>query len=850
MDYIIRIKKEKKSLWKDSWAWKMAWRDARHNFGRLLLFITSVIIGIAALVSINSFNENLQQNINDQAKELLGADYEVSASEPLNQEVSAYLDSIGEEQSEEITMASMARFMTSTPGTRLVRLVAMSGDFPFYGKLETLPAGAMEKVKSGKFVIMDRNLATQYDVSSEDSIAIGNVVFKMAGEVIQIPNGGGLQSTFTPSVYFSMDWLDSTGLVQFGSRVTYKKYVKAGDVVVTREQLRAKVRKFGYSYETVESRREDLGEGFTNLYRFFNLLAFVALILGGIGVASSVSIYMKEKRESVAVLRCLGASGWQTFHIFMIQAVVLGLIGSIIGVLFGVFIQYVLPLLLQDFIPLELKIGIAWNAVLEGLLLGLGISLLFSMLPLLDVRFIPPLSVLRTSFEPVRRFSKSRWLVIILVLLFPLLFASYQTQSLMLGVSFFAGLLVAFVVLYLMARLIVWLAKKVFPDNGPFILKQSLANLFRPNNQTFILMVVIGLGVFLITTLNIIQNSLLNQVEFVGRENQSNTILFDIQRDQVEGVVELTKDNELDIIQLVPIVTCRLKEVKGKTIKEIQADTTDGISNWAVTREYRVTYRDSLTRSEKLLDGQLQHVADDSVFVTISEGMQDNLEVGIGDSLVFDVQGVPFKVYISGIREVDWPEDPPNFIFVFPTSILEEAPQIFVLTTRIDDEVVANKYQRELVTAYPNVSLIDIRLILSTIDDFFSKVSFVIQFMALFSIATGLIVLAGAVVNSKFTRLKENALLRTIGASGKQITGMTLLEYVYLGVLAGVTGMLLSLVAGFLLAKFFFEIVFSPDIPGLFYILIGVVSLTVIVGWWNTREVIRNSPLAVLRRET
>jgi putative ABC transport system permease protein len=363
-------------------------------------------------------------------------------------------------------------------------------------------------------------------------------------------------------------------------------------------------------------------------------------------------------------------------------------------------------------------------------------------------------------------------------------------------------------------------------------------------------MVVIGLGVFLVTTLSLIQNSLLNQVEFVGQENQSNTILFDIQPQQVDAVAALTTENGLDITQLVPIVTCRLKEVKGKSISEIQRDTTDGISNWAITREYRVTYRDSLHVSEELLEGELQHISNDSIFVTISEGMTDNLEVGIGDSLVFDVQGIPFKVFISGIRKVEWQEDPPNFIFVFPTGILEPAPQIFVLTTRIDNDQVASTFQRELVTAFPNVSLIDIRLILQTIDEFFDKVSFIIQFMALFSIVTGLIVLAGAVVNSKYARLKENALLRTIGASGKQITGMTLLEYLYLGVLAAFTGIFLALFAGFILAKFFFEIVFVPDLASLLYILVGVVLLTVGVGWWNTREVVRRSPLFVLRRES
>jgi putative ABC transport system permease protein len=254
--------------------------------------------------------------------------------------------------------------------------------------------------------------------------------------------------------------------------------------------------------------------------------------------------------------------------------------------------------------------------------------------------------------------------------------------------------------------------------------------------------------------------------------------------------------------------------------------------------------------SEELLEGELQHMSSDSIFVTISQGMTDNLEVGVGDSLVFDVQGVPFKVYISGVREEEWQEDPPNFIFVFPTGVLEPAPQIYVLTTRIDDEQVATKFQRELVTAFPNVSLIDIRLILATIDDFFDKVSFIIQFMALFSIVTGLIVLAGAVVNSKYARLKENALLRTIGASGKQITGMTLLEYFYLGILAALTGISLALGAGYILAKFFFEIVFVPDAFSLLLIMVGVILLTIAVGWWNTREVVNKSPLFVLRRES
>lgn len=852
MEYKIKITRDKRNLFTDSWVWKMAFRDARNNTGRLFLFVASVIIGIAALVSINSFNENLQRSIDDQAKDLLGADFVLRTNKGFEPEVLSAVDSVQAEKAIEADLASMVMFNTSTPGVRLVRIVAIQGDFPFYGELETLPENAAELMRSEPYAMMDQNLMSQYDVSGDDSVKIGKMMFKVAGEVVKIPGGGGIQSTFTPSVYIDYKYLDSTGLVQYGSRIDYKRYFKTDSKEGTElglEIIKPVAKKYGHSVETVEGRKENLGEGFQNLYRFFNLLAFVALILGCIGVASSVHIYVKEKRESVAVLRCIGTSGWQAFNIFFIQASVTGIIGSFIGVLLGTGIQYVLPILLSEFIPLELDIQLAWGAIIEGLLLGVIISILFSALPLISIRFIPPLSVLRSSFEPLNNFSKSRWAVVALIILFPLLFAAYQSQSWLIGLSFFAGIALAFAALSGVAWLLITAVKKFFPTNWSFIWRQSLANLFRPNNQTLVLMVVIGLGAFLIATLNIAQTSLLNQVEFVGDENQSNTILFDIQPNQREGVIELTKDNGLEPQQVVPIITCRIGEINGLTVPEIQQDTSDAIPNWAITREYRVTYRDSIHTSEVLEEGKLQHISNDSVYVTISKGMHENLQVGIGDTITFDVQGVPITTYISGIRDVDWPIDPPNFIFVFPKGVLEEAPQIFVLTTRIDAQSVASTYQRELVALFPNVSLIDLSLVLSTINEFFDKVSFVIQFMALFSLLTGLVVLAGAVINSKFLRLKENVLLRTIGAVSKQIVRITILEYVYLGFFAGLTGLTLSLFSGWFLATFFFEVIFLPDLLGLVYIWLAIIALTVIVGWYNTRNIINRSPLEVLRKE-
>lgn len=853
IEYIIKVKKVSKNIFQDPWVWKMAWRDGRQNLSRLFLFTAALITGISAVVAISSLNYSLQEELDRNAKELLGADLVLNSNKKFDAGIFSVLDTTKQKVARDADMASMVMFM-NTQQSRLVKLTAMKGDFPFYGEMATFPTNAYELMKTGRYAMMDESLASQYQVSSEDSIKVGNKIFKMAGVVTKIPGGGGLTSTLAPAVYISLDALDSTGLVQFGSRVGYSLYIKTRSDIETNkliERIKPLSKKIGFGYETVQARRDGLGQGLKSVYRFFSLLAFVALVLGCIGVASSVHIYAREKRDDVAILRCIGSSGWQAFNIYFIQIFVLGIIGSVVGSGLGVVIHQAIPFVFQEYIPLKLQFAISLRAIGEGIILGAIVSVLFTLLPLVSVRFVPPLTVLRADFDPGKSFSKTKWVAIGLIVLFPILAAAYQTKSLLTGVLFSVGLAGALCLLALVAIGLLFLVRRYFPTNSSFIFRHALSNLFRPNNQTRVLMVTIGLGAFIISTLNVIEKSLLNQVEFSGGKNQSNTILFDIQPSQKEGVVKLIRDQPLPVNQVIPIITCRIKELKGKSIEDIQKDTTS-IPEWALTREYRVTYRDSLTSSEELLKGNLQKyypARRDSVFVTISEGMHETLQLKVGDSLIFDLQGVPMKAWIGGIRKVNWPKDPPNFIFVFPTGVLENAPQIYVASTRVDDPQVATRFQRALVTDYSNVSLIDLRLILSTVDELFKKIGLVVRFLALFSIVTGLVVLAGAVMNSKFVRMKENVLLRTIGARTSQLTKITLIEYGYLGVFSAFTGMLLSLGGGWLLTKFFFDVQFSFDPYELAAIGAGVILLTVFIGWFNSREVISTPPLQVLRKE-
>jgi putative ABC transport system permease protein len=854
IEYRIRIERQVKSMVTDGWVWRMAWRDARRNFRRLFLFAASLVTGVAAVVAIGSIKYSIQRDLDKNAKELLGADLVINSNKKWDTQFLRLIDSTNTEKAFDADMASMVLFLHNQQ-SRLIKLTALKGNFPFYGALETKPATAYTLMKSGGYALLDEALATQYEVSTNDSIKVGNTIFKVAGVVTKVPGGGGFTATISPSVYISMDVLDSTGLVQFGSRVGYSLYLKTKEkeTQAILDKIEPTLKKLNYSFETVQTRKEGLGEALKSVYQFFTLLAFMALLLGCVGVASAVHLYAKEKREEVALLRCIGSSGWQAFNIYFVQVFCVGLLASFLGSALGIAIQQLIPFVFGDFIPAQLQFSLSWEAVLEGLLLGAVISILFTVLPLLSVRHVPPLSVLRAEVNHIKVFSKARLVFISLIVLFPILAATYQTQRLVTGLLFSVGLATVLASLYLIGAFLLYTSRRFFPNTASFTWRHALSNLFRPNNQTNVLVVAIGLGAFILATLNVVQSSLLNQVEFQGGKNQSNTILFDIQPKQKEGVLQLIKENGLPLNQVVPMVTCRLTEVKGKPTEYILSDSTDKRPEWALSREYRVTYRDSLTKSETLTVGKLQEFTPgkkDSVFLTISEAMHETLEVNVGDSLVFDIQGVPMKVFINGIRKVEWSNDPPNFIFVFPSKVLDNAPQIWVATTSVPNTAVSSKFQQQLVTRFSNVSLVDLRLILATVNELFSKVALAIRFLSLFSIVTGLLVLAGAVSNSKFVRMREYVLLRTIGARTKQIVAITCIEYIYLGFFAAASGIALSIGAGWLLANFFFKIQFSVNLVQLFYVMMSVIGLTLIIGWLNARSVLNTPPLHILRNES
>jgi putative ABC transport system permease protein len=835
-----------------AWLFKMALRDSRRNRGRLLLFISSIIFGIGALVAIYSFRYNIQNDVNSQAATLIGADLSISGNKAPEGKLKALLDTLGSERSQERSFPSMVYFPKSQ-GTRLVQVKALEGKFPYYGELETVPLQAGKDFKKGKFALVDKTLMLQFNASVNDSVKVGETTFVIAGTLNKAPGQTGLSSGVAPIVYIPMQYLQQTGLITKGSRINYSFYYKFSstfNVNKLAKKIDTQLDKEGFNYDTIKTRKENTGRSFADLSRFLSLVGFIALLLGCVGVASAINIYIREKIRSIAIMRCMGVKSSEAFLIYLIQITGIGLIGSVAGAFLGIGIQQLLPIVLKDFLPITISVSISWLAIGQGIILGVIISILFALLPLVSIRNISPLNTLRLSFDDTTTLRDPfRWLVYCLVLVFITSFAYLQLDSLTGAVIFTIGIVIAFLILTAIAWLLIRFTRLLIMNSWSYIWRQGFANLYRPNNQTIILTVSIGLSTAFVCTLFLIQQLLIGQVTLSTGDNQSNMILFDIQTNQQKAIANLTRAQGLPVLSEVPIITMRLAEVNGKTAADAKKDTTLRISQRAFNYEYRVTYRDSLTSSEKITSGSWTGKATPGKDIPVSaeERFAERINAKVGDRLLFNVQGVMMPAYISSIRKVNWNKISTNFQIVFPTGVLENAPQFHVLLTHVPSNAVSAKYQQVVVKQFPNISIIDLGLVLNVLDELLDKIGYVIKFMSGFSIITGIIVLISSVRISKYQRIQESVLLRTLGASRKQIFAITALEYLFLGALSALTGIVIAVASSWLLAKYSFDMPYNVKLLPVAAIFFIITFLTVIIGLLNSRGVLNKPPLEILR---
>ena len=842
--------------------WSLAWRESRTARQRLLLYMSSISLGVAALVAIDSFSANIVQSVKDQSRSLMGGDVSFNSSKPFPPAVDSLFDSLshhGFSFARLTTFPSMA-VVPRNSGTRFAQVRGVTDNYPFYGGVTTEPAGRWSLLTQGPNAIVDPSILTSLNARIGDTLRLGFGTFTIVATIKDVPGAAGIAEMLGPRIFIPAKYVAETQLLVFGSTadrtvlaklppgVDPDKFVKPFKKRLDEQQVRTR---------TVTQTEMSTQDAIENLTDFIAIVGLVALLLGGIGVASGVRAFVARKIDTVAVLRCLGASSGQVMTIYVVQAAAMGVLGAAAGAALGVAIQFLLPKALTGFLPIDVKVTLVPTAVLTGLAVGGWIALIFALRPLLALRNVSPLQTLRrdTDADVLRmRWTDAPRIAVNAALVLSVLgIALSRAQTTRQAFAISAATGAAILALAISAGFLSWAARKGLRTGWPYVFRQGVANLYRPGNQTRAVTLALGFGAFLVSTLYLVQSNLLRRFTTAAIEARGNVVFFDIQQDQSAGVDSIVRRGN-DVVQLAPVVTMRIAAINGKRVSDMKTRERGqpGRAPWALRREFRSTYRDKPAASETIVAGKwfsdsAVKYARDTGEISLEEGIAKELEVKIGDVISWNVQGVEIPTRITSLRRVIWTRFEPNFFVVFAPPVLRGAPNQYVMLAQVKDPAAVSLVQREVVNRFPNVSSIDLTAIKRTIDRIVGKVSLAIRFMALFSLAVAIPVLFSAVSATRRERIREGVLLKTLGATRGQIARILLAEYSLLGLMGGLTGMLLSLAGGWAVVRYIFKTPFAPAFVPVMGIAAAIVGLTLLIGLLAGRDVFRETPVTALR---
>ncbi|MFN6203272.1 MAG: ABC transporter permease [Acidobacteriota bacterium] len=841
----------------------LAWREIRASWHRIIFFFICIAIGVGAIVSLRSLVQNLKSSVNGEARSLLTADVQVSTNSALPAAARTILDAAMrapevEARTEEIETATMLR-ATKQPDSqpRMVEVKAVQPEFPFYGEILLADGLAYRHdLLRDRGILIRQGALAALNLQVGDQVRIGNLDFTIRGMIEKEPGNTMNAFSLGPRVIIDYRDAEAAGLVSFGSRVRFRTLFKTREggmeplVARLREQLQPLPNINVRSFRTSQDR---LSDSLTRVEDYLSLIGLVILVLGGIGISSVTRVFIQQKMRTIAILKCLGGTNRRVIGAYLLQVLSLGGIGSLAGLVLAEAVILALPRLLGDRLPFNLKFGLTWPAVLQGMGIGLLIALLFSLLPLLEIRRIKPILVLRSG-EPTggRRFDAERVLVGLVVLAGLLGLAAWQAGSLKVGGIFLAGMGLTTIILSLAATALMKFLRglRALPS---FTLRQGINSLYRPGNQTRIIIMAVGLGVFLGVAVRSLQLNLRDEFALDLNTFQADLYLIDIQRDQRAGVEEIINRQTGSRPAIIPTVRMRIAAINDQEVNadRMRVDENRGL----LGREYVSTYRGQLDFNEQLLEGRFwdeQPLRDREAEpeISIEEVLHRELGLQLGDRVTFDVLGRLITARVTSIRKVDWRNARTGFLIVFRPGPLDDAPTRFISALR-GPTLAADRarLQRELVDRYPNISTIDVRDIIEIARGIVNNISLAISFVGGFVFLSGLLILIGSIAMTKFHRLYESAILKTLGAKRRLIVLVTLIEYGILGLLAGLLGSAAAIALTWAISEKALRITwhFSPTVN-----LLGVgiaLGLVTVVGVVSSWDVLIRKPLGILRNE-
>jgi putative ABC transport system permease protein len=840
----------------------MAARETRSSWRRLLFFFVCIAIGVAAIVALRSVIQNVRDVFSREAKSLIAADVLITTNREWTPKAREIIDRRLAEagataRTETVETPTMARPADESKAiARMVELRGVQAAFPIYGSIDLANGQPYSHALLEHHGALVRpELLTALGVAVGDQVLIGQAAFTIRGVIAKEPGRGAGQFSLGPRVLIDYDDVPSTKLLGFGSRAERTLLVRVPDERVQPlvRDLREDLREEFANARSYRATDDQIGRDFDRAENYLSLVGLIVVILGGIAVSSVTRVFILQKIRSIAVLKCVGARTRQILAIYVLQVTLLGLAGSLLGLVIARVALAAIPLALgpsSTSLLAEAHYGVTWSAAVQGVAIGVLVSLLFSVVPLLHVRFVRPSLLLRDEAPPKGPRDWTRIGAIALVSLALVGVAAWQAASIKVGVVLCVGFAVLAFVLQLAGRGLVALVSPLARSRS-FPLRHAVLHLSRPGNQTRVILLAVGLGAFFIVGVRSLQASLLGEFSIEVAADAPDMFLLDIQRNQVDGVRAFLEAPESGAshARLIPVLRARVTGVSGR---DTQLENVEQVRRrGSLAREYTVTYRDRLEANERVVAGAWWNGPSSDPEVSVEKGLHERFAINVGDTMRFDVLGRAITAKVASIRDVEW-RDSRNggFMFVFRPGVFDHAPQTFVAPLKGPADAAARaRFQHDLVTRFPNVSVIDFHEILDTIRDVMSKVTIAISVVGGLVLFSGALILIGTVAMTKFQRVYEAAVFKTLGASTGTITKMLLFEYGVLGALAGLIGSLGAVALTWGVSRYALEIPWRIFVGEHVAGLVLTAMLVAAVGVISSLDVLRNKPLATLRAE-
>lgn len=836
----------------------MALREMRASWRRLVFFFICISIGVGAIVALRSVIQNVRQVFAGEARALIAGDAILSTNRAIDAALATRIDErLRQARATVVHSVEMGTMVRPANGdvSRMVELRAVEAGFPYYGELKLEGERYDHRLLSGFGALVRPELLAQLGIAVGDTLLIGSARFTIRGVIASEPGRRLGAFSLGPRVFVDLGDLRKSGLLTFGTRASYQQILKVPDAELDAlvAALRGDLTDSFVRVRSYKATEDDIGEDFARAENYLSLVGLVIVILGGIGVSSVTRVFVQQKIRSIAILKCLGGRSNQLLAIYMAQVLTLGLVGSGVGVLLALIAIRAIPAAVAAQVTpgVAVDYGLTLAAVAQGMGIGLLVSVLFSVVPLLDVRHVKPSLLLRDENQ-ARRADPLRVAVLLVVVAGLLALTVWQAGSLRIGLVVASGFVAASVVLHLAGSALI---KALAPLSHArsFAVRHAVLQLSRPGSQARIVLLAVGLGSFFIVGVRSLQEMLIGQFTINLAADAPDMFLLDIQADQVAPVRALLQERQeanAPPARVLPVLRARVTGVQGREVTLENYEDVRGRGSLA--REYTITYRPALERNETVLEGAFwdQTPSSDGE-VSIEQGISERFGIHVGDTMRFDVLGRTIAARVTSVRRVEWSDSRSGgFMFVFRPGLLEQAPHGFIAFLRgPSDPTTRARLQGGLVARFPNVSVIDGREMLDTIRTIVDNVTLAVSVVGTLVVVSGLMILIGAVAMTKFRRIYEAAIFKTLGATRRVIASILLVEYGVLGALAGTIGSVGALALTWAISRFALDIAWRP-LPGISLIGIAVCSVLVaVVGVVASWEVLQRKPLATLRAE-